>query len=258
MGSTGSRPRLHKVVPCNSLQQEREQLKPQWTLPALSVTLEKPSLGSRKTTLPPLKQEKNFSTLSESCFTGSLPQKKINNSSNIRSHPPRKPQALQPLTLQIGHKSANNPTGMTGDCIEGAVSQSSTTGAYLEAQTALIQQALPQRRAHLRQARELRRHKVTYKVNIGCQNTDGVQMQKLVRRPTERDIVWHESTGKPLDPSFFLEPKSLALLWEEKQSNQPKTVDTDQHDRAQNPQNRQKLRAVHKSGYGGWILDKEL
>ncbi|KAF3701247.1 hypothetical protein EXN66_Car016935 [Channa argus] len=146
-------------------------------------------------------------------------------------------------------------------------------GAYLEAQTALIQQALPQRRAHLRQARELRRHKVTYKVNsrtdvfvspsipatkFGCQNTDGVQMQKLVRRPTERDIVWHESTGKPLDPSFFLEPKSLALLWEEKQSNQPKTVDTDQHDRAQNPQNRQKLRAVHKSGYGGWILDKEL
>lgn len=38
MGSTGSRPRQHKVAPCNSLQEDGEQPGPQWTLPALPVT----------------------------------------------------------------------------------------------------------------------------------------------------------------------------------------------------------------------------
>lgn len=70
MGSTGSRPSLHKVAPCNSPQEEEKQWvsqpKPQWTLPALPVTLEQSSgsLGQRKTTLPPLKQEITLSTLS--------------------------------------------------------------------------------------------------------------------------------------------------------------------------------------------------
>lgn len=59
MGSTGSRSRLRKVAPCNSLQEEEEQLEQQWTLPALSVTLEQPpgSCRHKKTTLPPLKQD---------------------------------------------------------------------------------------------------------------------------------------------------------------------------------------------------------
>lgn len=66
MGSTGSRPRLRKVAPCNSLQEKGAQPKPQWTLPALQVTVDQPlgSLGQRKTTLPPLKQEITLSTLS--------------------------------------------------------------------------------------------------------------------------------------------------------------------------------------------------
>lgn len=70
MGSTGSRPRLHKVAPCNSPQEEEKQqviqIKPLWTLPALPVTQEQPSgsLGQRRTTLPPLKQEITLSTLS--------------------------------------------------------------------------------------------------------------------------------------------------------------------------------------------------
>lgn len=66
MGSAGSRPRLRKVAPCRSLQEERGQHKAQWTLPALPVTAELPSgsLGQRKTTLPPLKQEITLSTLS--------------------------------------------------------------------------------------------------------------------------------------------------------------------------------------------------
>lgn len=38
MGSTGSIPRQHKVAPCNSLQEDGEQPRPQWTLPALPVT----------------------------------------------------------------------------------------------------------------------------------------------------------------------------------------------------------------------------
>ncbi|KAK2826102.1 hypothetical protein Q5P01_020316 [Channa striata] len=277
MGSTGSRPRLHKVAPCNGLQLEGEQLERHRTLPARSVTLEQlsESLGSRKTTLPPLKQEITHSTVSEPCFTGSLPQKQINYSSIIQSHPPRKPQALQPLPLQIGHTSANNSAGMTGDCTNGGVSQFSTIvqpghvgsgrmiqGAYLEAQTALTQQAHRERQAHLRQARELGRHKVVHKVN--GQNTNGIQRQKPVRRCTERDIFWDETAGKTTDPSCFLEPKSLLLLCEVKQNNRPnskllhKTVDTDQHDQAQGPKNRQGLRAVQQTGHRGWTLDKDL
>lgn len=64
MGSTGSRRRLRTVAPCNSLQQEGAKPKPQWTLPALQVAVEKQSGSQRKTTLPPLKQEITLSTLS--------------------------------------------------------------------------------------------------------------------------------------------------------------------------------------------------
>ncbi|KAK9533626.1 hypothetical protein VZT92_008732 [Zoarces viviparus] len=75
-------------------------------------------------------------------------------------------------------------------------------GGFLEAQTALTQQANRHRRAHLRHAREQRRHKAVYSVN------EGFQRLKLVRRPTERDIFWDETTGQSLDPSELLVPET--------------------------------------------------
>nr|XP_046269398.1 uncharacterized protein LOC124072217 [Scatophagus argus] len=237
MGSTSSRPRLRRVAPCNSLQEEGAQPKPQWTLPALPVTVEQPSgsLGHRKTTLPPLKQEITLSTLSEPCFAGSLPPKQSNNSSIIHSHPPRRPQALQPLALQIGHTTTANQIVMARGVStprDGGVHQCSTTGqaghcgtgrmiqgGFLEAQTALSQQAHRHRRAHLRQVRERRRLKVVYTVNDPT--TEGIQRLKLVRRPTERDIFWDDATGESLDPSCLLDPEPQPHLREERQCNQP-------------------------------------
>ncbi|XP_036927771.1 uncharacterized protein LOC119004709 [Acanthopagrus latus] len=231
MGSTGSRTGQRKVAPCNSLQEEGTHPKPQWTLPALPVTVEQlsGSLRQRKTTLPPLKQEIALSTLSEPCFAEGIPPKQSNNSSIIHSHPPRRPQALQPLALQIGHTGTANQIVMGRDCRGGDVHRFSTTGqtgcsgtgrmiqgGFLEAQTALTQQAHRHRRAHLRQAREQRRHKVVYTVNVGGPNTEGIQRQKLVRRPTERDIFWDDTTGESLDPSCLLDPKSLPHLCEER------------------------------------------
>ncbi|XP_038585552.1 uncharacterized protein LOC119910829 [Micropterus salmoides] len=233
MGSTGSRRRLRTVAPCNSLQQEGAKPKPQWTLPALQVAVEKQSGSQRKTTLPPLKQEITLSTLSEPSFAGNILPKHSNNSSIIHSHPPRRPQALQPLALQIGHTSTANQIAMGRDCRDGGAHRFSTTGqtghsgtsrmiqgGFLEAQTALTQQALRHRRAHLRHAREQRRHKVVYTVN--GPNREGIQRLKLVRRPTERDIFWDETTGESLDPSCLLDTMSLPHLSEERQHKQPK------------------------------------
>lgn len=66
MGSSGSRPGPHKVTPQNDLRHEGARPKPQWTLPALLVTMEQlpGSLGNRKRTLPPLRGEPNPSTSS--------------------------------------------------------------------------------------------------------------------------------------------------------------------------------------------------
>ncbi|KAM6968497.1 uncharacterized protein LKV04_017361 isoform 1-T2 [Tautogolabrus adspersus] len=104
-------------------------------------------------------------------------------------------------------------------CRDGGVQQFSirhngpgrmTQAGFLEAQTALTQQDHQQQRAQLRQARELRRRKVVYTVNVG--NTGKSQRLKLVRRPTERDIFWDETTGDRLDPSCFLDQNSLPHL----------------------------------------------
>ncbi|XP_065822228.1 uncharacterized protein [Labrus bergylta] len=221
MGSTGSRPRLHKVAPC-SLQEEGDKPKPQWTLPALPVSVEQPSesLGHTKRTLPPLKQEISLSTLSEPRIAGNFPPKQSNHSSIIHSHPPRRPQALQPLDVQIGQPSNANQIAMGRGCRDGGVQQFSITrrngpgrmtqAGFLEAQTALTQQDQQQQRAQLRQARELRRRKVVYTVKVG--NTGKSQGPKLVRRPTERDIFWDETTGDRLDLSCFLDQKSLPHL----------------------------------------------
>ncbi|KAM7402996.1 hypothetical protein PAMA_003767 [Pampus argenteus] len=93
-------------------------------------------------------------------------------------------------------------------------------GGFLEAQTALAQQAHRYRQAHLRQARQQRRHKVIYTYDAGGPNKEGIQRLKLVRRPTERDIFWDEITGERLDLGCLLETKSLNLLSEETQQNQ--------------------------------------
>ncbi|XP_044230611.1 uncharacterized protein LOC122998076 [Thunnus albacares] len=277
MGSTGSRPRLHKVSPCKSPPKEGKQRvsqsKPQWTLPTLPITLEQPSgsLGQRKTTLPPLKQEISLSTLSESCFAGNLPPKQSNNSSIIHSHPPRRPQALQPLALQIGHTGTASQIAMGRDCRDGGVRQFSTIGqtghsgtgrmiqgGFLEAQTALAQQAHRYRQAHLRQAREQRRHKVVYTFDAGGPNKEGIQRLKLVRRPTERDIFWDETTGERLDLSCLLEPKSLTLVIEETQQNLlRKAEESNQRNQARGPKDRDK-RTVQQSEHGGVSLDKNL
>ncbi|XP_044021762.1 uncharacterized protein LOC122861436 [Siniperca chuatsi] len=274
MGSTGSRPRQRKVAP-SSLQEEGAQPKPQWTLPALPVAVEQQSGFQRKTILPPLKQEITLSTLSEPCFAGNLPLKQSNNSSIIHSHPPRRSQALQPLALQIGHTSTANQIAMSRDCRDGGVHRFSTTGqaghsgtsrmiqgGFLEAQTALTQQTHQHRRAHLRQAREQRRHKVVYKINVGGPNTEGIQRLKLVRRPTERDIFWDETTGESLDPSCILDPISLPHLYDKSQRNQPNKhllctgEDGIQRDRAQGPRKREER--TQQSGHRVLSLDKNL
>ncbi|XP_063764901.1 uncharacterized protein LOC134881471 isoform X1 [Eleginops maclovinus] len=245
MGSTGSRPRLFKVAPCNSLREEA-QPEPQWTLPALPVSVGQPSgsLAQKKKTLPPLRQEITISTLSGPCFAGNLPPKQSNNSSIIHSHPPRRMQTLQPLTLQIGQTGMATQIGMGRDCRDGVVPLFSTTGktghcgtgrmiqgGFLEAQTALTQQAQRQRRAHHRHAREQRRHKGVYSVN------EGNLRLKLARRPTERDIFWDETTEERLDPSCLLDPTFLPHLCEGRQRNQPNKQDGIQEDRG--PRNRE-------------------
>ncbi|KAI4803828.1 hypothetical protein KUCAC02_025476 [Chaenocephalus aceratus] len=248
MGSTGSRPKLFKVAPCNSLQ-EGAQPEPQWTVPALPVSVEQPSgsLAQKKKTLPPLRQEITLSTLS-----GNIPSKQSNNSSIIHSHPPRRMQTLQPLALQIGHTRIATQIAMGRDCRDGGVPLSSTIGqtgscgtsrmiqgGFLEAQTALTQQAHRQRRAHHRQARKQRRHKVV-SVNgpqVEGPNTEGIQRLKLVRSPTERDIFWDETTGDRLDPSCLLDPTFLRHLCEGRQRNQPNKEDGIQGERG--PRNRE-------------------
>lgn len=47
---------------------------------------------------------------------------------------------------------------------------------------------------------------------------------RLVRRPTERDIFWDETTGQYLDPNCLLDPKSLPPLCKERQHDHPNTV----------------------------------
>ncbi|XP_026185862.1 uncharacterized protein LOC113144157 isoform X2 [Mastacembelus armatus] len=274
MGSTGSRIRLRKVTPCNSPKEEGGQLEQRWTLPALPVTREQTSgsLGQR-TNLPPLKQEMTLSTLSEPYFAGSLLQKQ----SIIHSHPPRRPQALQPMALQIGHTSTASQIAMCKDSRDGGVHHFSATsrtghagtgrmiqGGFLEAQTALAQQALRYRHLQIRQAKLHRKHKVIYSINVRGNNTDRIQRVKLVKRPTERDIFWDETTGESLDPSCLLEPESLPLLCEETQRNQPnkqllcKTVDWIQSDRDQGAKNRQGEKTVQQIGLRGLFLDKNL
>lgn len=101
MGSSGSSLGPHKVTPQNDLRDEGAQPKPQWALPALSVTVEQPpgSLGHRRRKFPPLREEPNPSTLSGTFAVSNihllfwvrvivlsrLPPKQMNNCSIIYS-----------------------------------------------------------------------------------------------------------------------------------------------------------------------------
>lgn len=71
MGSSGSRLGPHKVSPGTELRDEVARPKPQWTLPALPVTVEQPSesLGHRKRPLPPPRQAAIPSTSSGTSVT---------------------------------------------------------------------------------------------------------------------------------------------------------------------------------------------
>lgn len=55
-------------------------------------------------------------------------------------------------------------------------------------------------------------------------NAEGNQRLKLVKRPTERDIFWDETTGQSLDPSCLLDPKSLPPLCKERQPKKTASV----------------------------------
>lgn len=104
---------------------------------------------------------------------------------------------------------------------------------------------------------------ISFGALVGGPNTDGVQRLKLVRRPTERDIFWDETTGERLDPSCLLDPKSVPRLCEERQRDQPhkqllcRGEDGIQRDRAQGPRNREERssQARHRTGLS---LDKNL
>lgn len=109
MGSTHSRPGLHKVAPCNILQEKTQKPKPQWTVPALPHAVELPpgSVGEKSTTFPPLKQEITLSLLSGQSAPNFIPSYDlfvlllitmcyrfcvcVCNLSIIHSPPPRRP-----------------------------------------------------------------------------------------------------------------------------------------------------------------------
>lgn len=87
-----------------------------------------------------------------------------------------------------------------------------------------------------------------------------MQRLKLVRRPTERDIFWDETTGESLDPSCLLDPKPLPHLSEERQCNRPKQQlcsgeDGIQRARAQGPTIGNRGLSLDKNP--SWTADRE-
>ncbi|KAF3844826.1 hypothetical protein F7725_007989 [Dissostichus mawsoni] len=153
MGSTGSRPKLFKVAPCNSLQ-EGALPEPQWTVPALP-TLQPLALQIGHTSIATqiamvIKKKRNIWLLCQR----HCPH-------DISRHNEKCFCLLQGRDCRDGGVPLSSTIGQTGHCGTSRMIQ----GGFLEAQTALTQQAHRQRRAHHRQAREQRRHKVIYSVN---------------------------------------------------------------------------------------------
>ncbi|KAM3595122.1 uncharacterized protein V6R79_018358 [Siganus canaliculatus] len=154
-------------------------------------------------------------------FAGHIPSMQSSSSSIIHAHPPRRPQALQPLVHQIGSTSTASQTFMGRDRKDGVVPRFSTIAQTGQSGTGRMTQAHRHRRAHLRQAREQRRHKVVYTSHVTDPNNKGLQRLKLVKRPTERNIFFDETTGEILDPTCLLDPESPRHLSEERKWKQP-------------------------------------
>lgn len=58
-----------------------------------------------------------------------------------------------------------------------------------------------------------------------------------MRRPTERDIFWYETTGQYLDPNCLLDPWSLPPLCKERQHNhQNSLIPSEREERIQRVQ----------------------
>ncbi|KAI1895540.1 hypothetical protein AGOR_G00107300 [Albula goreensis] len=170
MGSSHTRPKLTQVVPSHSPVDTEEQrishVTSHWTIEPLQSPPEEQQgcLGMRKNTqLPPLRQEVplTFSPLT----AGSISHSHSTNvgHSIIHSHPPRRLQALQPLTVPVSgillqgteqrggaaHHSFTH--GQGGHCGTSNFLQ----GGVLEAQVVLSRQAHSQHRSHRRRIREL-------------------------------------------------------------------------------------------------------
>ncbi|XP_035263109.1 uncharacterized protein LOC118221820 isoform X1 [Anguilla anguilla] len=232
MGSNNTRPKLTQVVPSHSsLERQSSQGEHRisgpisnWTTESLQSPSEEQqgSLGRRRNNqLPPLRQEVSltFSPLTAGYMSHS-------HSSNvghsiIQSHPPRRPQALQPLApptilldgaskvLGTGQKSGAALHSFThsqgGRC--GTSSLLQAQGRVLEAQAVLGRQAHSQRRSHRRRAREMQEQRERRRQGrtIFTGNADGgdygneAQRVHLVKRPTERDIFWDMSSEEGLD-----------------------------------------------------------
>ncbi|XP_069049290.1 uncharacterized protein [Lepisosteus oculatus] len=203
MGTSSTRPKPVQVAPSQSPSEQRaspvrlEKRQPctHWTMEPLHSDQEQQgSLGRRRTTqLPPLRQEMTYSFAPRSAGLQS-PGTSVGGSI-IKSHPPQRPQGLQPLALPIA-----------GFLFE-EVANHTALGGVLEAQAALSRQSHEQRRAQRRLVREIleqrgnRGHRGTV-----CMASDRGELEgkgkrnvRLVKRPAERDIFWDSSSGEGLD-----------------------------------------------------------
>ncbi|KAL0969092.1 hypothetical protein UPYG_G00222530 [Umbra pygmaea] len=249
MGSVDSRPKLSQVAPC-PIRPERDPDQrtthptSECTLPAIPtpLTSQHNSFGRRRTNqLPPLKLE-NAATFpaqsTEPSLASKLPQRQSNHwgPSIIHSHPPRRPQALEPLIpLSAGLQITTNHTAMGTSWRGGGVLHCSSPslgaregtghmsqGGLLEAQMALSQQAQRRRKTHQRQARDQRTSKATTYTDDG-RPSKGVQRLHVLNRPTQRNIFWDEMTGETLDLREILQPSPVLPNQEERQHPQPGT-----------------------------------
>ncbi|KAJ8341608.1 hypothetical protein SKAU_G00338990 [Synaphobranchus kaupii] len=236
MGSSNTRPKLTQVVPSHSpLERQSSQGEcpigqpiSNWTIKSLHSPPEEQqgSLGRRRNTrLPPLRQEVplTFSPLTAGYISPS--HSTSVGHSIIQSHPPRRPQALQPLApptilLEGGSKvlGTEQKSGAVrhsfthsqgGRCGTSSlqVQKTKLQGRSLEAQVVLGRQAHSQRRSQRRRVRELQEQRERRRQDrtIFTGNVDGgdcgneMQRVHLVKRPAERDIFWDVSSEEGLD-----------------------------------------------------------
>ncbi|XP_015205588.2 uncharacterized protein [Lepisosteus oculatus] len=231
MGTSSTRPKPVQVAPSQSPSEQRaspvrlEKRQPctHWTMEPLHSDQEQQgSLGRRRTTqLPPLRQEMTYSFAPRSAGLQS-PGTSVGGSI-IKSHPPQRPQGLQPLALpiagflfeEVANHTALGTLPKGGDSLRSPIHRQRECsgkagplqGGVLEAQAALSRQSHEQRRAQRRLVREIleqrgnRGHRGTV-----CMASDRGELEgkgkrnvRLVKRPAERDIFWDSSSGEGLD-----------------------------------------------------------